>query len=93
MDVFAKRLKAMRKDNNLSLDLVVFGFKEKFNVNITKSHLSRWENGKTVPSVVFAGYLAKFYGVSVDYLLGFTDSRVPTDLLAQAKSRKEKDNK
>lgn len=90
MDVFSGRLKAIRKDNNLSLDLVVYGFKEKFNVNITKSHLSRWENGKAVPSVIFAGYLAKFYGVSVDYLLGFTDSRVPTNLLAQAKVRKDK---
>jgi len=93
MDIFAQRIKELRKEKQLSLDMVVYDIGQKFNIEITKSHLSRWENGKNVPSVRYAGYLALYYGVSLDYLLGFTDSRVPTDLLAQAKSRKEKDNK
>lgn len=93
MDIFAQRIKELRKEKQLSLDMVVYDIDQKFNIEITKSHLSRWENGKNVPSVRFAGYLALYYGVSLDYLLGFTDSRVPTALLAQSKSRKEKDNK
>ena len=88
MDVFAQRIKELRTEKQLSLDMVVYDIKQKFNVELTKSHLSRWENGKVVPSVRFAGYLALYYGVSLDYLLGFTDSRVPTDLLAQIKNKK-----
>lgn len=85
MDIFTERLKELRTEKQLSLDMVVYDINKKFNINITKSHLSRWENGRNVPSVRYAGYLALYYGVSLDYLLGFTDSRVPTDLLAQAK--------
>lgn len=85
MDIFAVRIRQLREEKQLSLDMVAYDIKQKFNVNITKSHLSRWENGKVIPSVRFAGYLALYYGVSLDYLLGFTDSRVPTDLLAKAK--------
>ena len=88
MDIFAQRIKELRTEKQLSLDMVVYDIKQKFNVELTKSHLSRWENGKVVPSVRFAGYLALYYGVSLDYLLGFTDSRVPTDLLAQIKNKK-----
>lgn len=90
MDVFSQRIKDLRKEKELSLDMVVYDMKQKYNVEITKSHLSRWENGKVVPSVRYAGYLAIYYGVSLDYLMGFTDSRVPTALLAQAKSKKDK---
>ena len=88
MDVFAQRIKELRQEKQLSLDMVVYDIKQKFNVELTKSQLSRWENGKVVPSVRFAGYLALYYGVSLDYLLGFTDSRVPTELLAQIKNKK-----
>ncbi len=90
MDVFSQRIKDLRKEKELSLDMVVYDMKQKYNVEITKSHLSRWENGKVVPSVRYAGYLAIYYGVSLDYLMGFTDSRVPTALLAQVKSKKGK---
>lgn len=92
MDIFAQRIKELRKEKQLSLDMVVYDIEQKFNIEITKSHLSRWENGKNVPSVRFAGYLALYYGVSLDYLLGFTNNRVPVNLLTQAKNRKEKDN-
>ncbi len=90
MDVFSQRIKDLRKEKELSLDMVVYDMKQKYNVEITKSHLSRWENGKVVPSVRYAGYLAIYYGVSLDYLMGFTDSRVPTALLAQVKNKKGK---
>ncbi len=82
MEVFAKRLKQLRLEKELSLDMVVYDLDKKYNVEITKSHLSRWENDKNEPSVRFAGYLAQYYGVSLDYLLGLTDNKTPADLLA-----------
>lgn len=89
MDIFAKRLKELRQEKELSLDMVVYDMDKRFSIEITKSHLSRWENGKNEPSIRFASYLAQYYGVSVDYLIGLTDSRVPTDLLA-SKNKKTK---
>ena len=90
MDVFSQRIKELRKEKELSLDMVVYDMDQKFNIEITKSHLSRWENGKNIPSVRYAAYLAAYYGVSLDYLIGFTDSRIPTELLVKSKGKKDK---
>lgn len=90
MDIFAKRLKELRLEKELSLDMVVYDIEKKYDIEITKSHLSRWENGKNEPSIRFAAYLAQYYGVSLDYLIGLTDSRVPADLLAKSKKKVEK---
>lgn len=89
MDDFGKRLRELREERDLSLDMVVYDIDNKFTIELTKSHLSRWENGKNLPSVRYAAYLAKYYNVSLDYLIGLTDVRTPTNLLA----RKKEDNK
>lgn len=85
MEIFAERLKQLRLERDYSLDMVVYDLDNKFNLEITKSHLSRWENNKNEPSIRYAAYLAKYYGVSLDYLLGLTDNRIPADLLARKK--------
>lgn len=87
MEEFAKRLKELRHEKELSLDMVVYDVNQKFQIEITKSHLSRWENNKNDPSIRYASYLARYYGVSLDYLIGLTDSKVPTDLLAKSKKK------
>lgn len=89
MDDFGKRLRELREERDLSLDMVVYDIDNKFAIELTKSHLSRWENGKNLPSVRYAAYLAKYFNVSLDYLIGLTDVRTPTNLLA----RKKEDNK
>lgn len=89
MDDFGKRLRELREERDLSLDMVVYDIDNKFSIELTKSHLSRWENGKNLPSVRYAAYLAKYFNVSLDYLIGLTDVRTPTNLLA----RKKEDNK
>lgn len=85
MEIFAKRLKQLRQEKQLSLDMVEYDISQKFNIKITKSHLSRWESGKVTPSVINAGYLARYYDVSMDYLMGFTDCRIPVNLLAKTR--------
>ena len=37
---------------------------------ISNSNLSRWENNKVVPSILFCEPLADYYGISVDELIG-----------------------
>lgn len=82
MKEFAERLKQLRSEKELSLDIVVYDLDKKYHLEITKSHLSRWENDKNDPSIRYVAYLAQYYGVSVDYLIGLTDNRTPADLLA-----------
>jgi transcriptional regulator with XRE-family HTH domain len=46
--------------------------------------LSRYENSKRVPNIEFVEKLAKIFNVSVDYLLGHTDIRNPSDEITEA---------
>lgn len=85
MEEFAKRIKELRTERELSLDMVVYDLEQKFNIEITKSHLSRWENNKNTPNLRYAAYLAAYYGVSLDYLIGNTDTRTPSNLLNRKK--------
>lgn len=81
----SERLKQLRQDRELTLDMVVYDMGQQFHVEFTKGNLSRWENGVNSPSLIYAAYLAKYYGVSVDYLLGLTDTKAPVNLLVKGK--------
>ncbi|MDE5549470.1 MAG: helix-turn-helix domain-containing protein [Clostridia bacterium] len=37
---------------------------------ISNSNLSRWENNKVVPSILYCEILADYYGISLDELVG-----------------------
>ena len=37
---------------------------------ISNVNLSRWENGKVIPSIAFCEQLADYYGISIDELVG-----------------------
>ena len=37
---------------------------------ISNANLSRWENGKVIPSIAFCERLADYYGISLDELVG-----------------------
>ena len=84
-----KKLKQLRTERDLTLDMVVYSMSQEYNIEFTKGNLSRWENGINLPSLRLAAYLAKFYGVSLDYLVGNTDVRTPTNLLAIKKKKGE----
>ena len=90
MDVFAERIKELRQEKQLTMDMVVYDVEQKFNIELTRSHLSRWESGKTEPTIRYAALLAQYYGVSLDYLIGVTDNRAPADLLAKTKGKSKK---
>ena len=68
MNLFAERLKEIRRRKNITLDELA----EK--IGYTKSTLSRYENEKRVPNIEFINQVADFFNVSTDYLLGRTDS-------------------
>ena len=83
MKELGERLRALRAERDMTMDMVVYDMGKKFNIEITRGHLSKWENGKNDPSLRLAAYLAKYYNVSLDYLIGLTDSKAPADVLAR----------
>ena len=68
INIFGKRLKELRKDNNLSMKQL------SLKVGIADSCISRWENGQTIVNADQLIIFAKFFDVSVDYLVGLTDA-------------------
>jgi transcriptional regulator with XRE-family HTH domain len=88
IEILGKRLKQLRQDRQLTMDMVVYDVSNTYNIEFTKGNLSRWENGVNCPSLIYAAYLAKYYNVSLDYLIGNTDVKTPVDLLAIKKGGK-----
>lgn len=84
------KLKELRLERGLTMDMLVADLKFKYQIEINKSQLSRWENNENDPSLQAAAVLSDYYNVSVDYLLGITSVRVPSRLWAYIQNAKEK---
>ena len=86
MDVFGLRLKQLRAERELTMDMLVTDMKSLFpNIKIEKSMVSRWEKGENAPSWENVKNLSIYFNVSLDYLAGLTDVRTPSRLLAMKK--------
>lgn len=64
---FCDRLKELRTEKNLSQMQLAEA------TGISQSALARWELGKTKPTATGLVTLSKYFGESVDYLLGLED--------------------
>lgn len=67
MNIFAERLKELRIEKELSLEQLSKELK------IGKSSLCRWENCQADVKGSQLVVIAKFFGVTTDYLLGLED--------------------
>ena len=67
MKKFTERLKELRQEKGLSQIQLA---KE---TGISKSAIGFWETGERVPNAQAVVVLAKYFGVSADYLLGLED--------------------
>ncbi len=63
-NVFKERLKELRLENNLTQQQLA----EK--TNITQPAIAKWENGQRTPTMECLIILAKFFCVTIDYLVG-----------------------
>jgi transcriptional regulator with XRE-family HTH domain len=86
-----KRLRELRQQRELTMDMVVYDVANTYHIEFTKGNLSRWENGINYPSLIYAAYLAKYYNVSLDYLIGNTDVKAPVELLTHKNAPKKED--
>ena len=64
---FAERLKELRTEKNINqVELSV-------EIGVSKGIISLWENGLREPGMYSLIQLAKFFEVSIDYLVGISD--------------------
>ena len=64
MEIFGERIKDLRMEKGLGQkDLAKI-------LNTSKQNLSRWEKGYYEPDQTTVVLLARFFGVTTDYLLG-----------------------
>ena len=63
-ELFGKRLKKLREENNETQKDIAEEFK------VDKSMICLWEKGKNYPKVEKLIEIAEYYKVSTDYLLG-----------------------
>jgi transcriptional regulator with XRE-family HTH domain len=82
MTDIGKRIKELRTERDLTIEMVVADMNRKFNFDppYHKSMISRWENQKSEPTLENAKYLSLYFDVSLDYLIGVTNTRTPLRL-------------
>ena len=65
--VFCERLKELRQEKNVGQ------VKLAESIGVSKGVISLWENGLREPSMSSLISIARFFEVSIDYLVGMTD--------------------
>ena len=67
MTIFNNRLKELRANKNLSQEQLAK------KAGLTKTSINHWENGTCLPNANAIIALARYFGVTTDYLLGESD--------------------
>lgn len=71
MNITSAILKRLRDKKNITLEELATNVNEKFNTNINKNMIARWESGKLEPKYEQLKCLALYYNVTTDFLFGF----------------------
>jgi len=82
-----KRLKDLRERDEKTVEMVAYDISHRFNINLSKGHISKWENEVNAPSLAMARLLCLYYDVSLDYLIGLTDSKLPSRLINRKETK------
>jgi Predicted transcriptional regulators len=74
MNHFTEKLKILRLEEGLSQQEL------SLKLNIPRTTISSWELGRRSPDIKMLEILADFFKVSIDYLIGKTDTRNPVQV-------------
>jgi len=69
MDTIGTRLKKLREKSGKMQNQVADAMSEMFGTVINPGMLSLWENDKIMPSLDHARRIAKYYNITLDYLI------------------------
>lgn len=75
MDTLGKRLKGLREEKEISMDQMCEDLAKIYGVSLAKSTISKWENGKSEPTMSYARLLSKYFDVTLDYIIGIKDDK------------------
>lgn len=70
MNELGNKLKGLREKKGVSMDKMCEDLASTYGVNLAKSTISKWENGKTEPTLAYIRLLSKYFDVSLDYIIG-----------------------
>jgi transcriptional regulator with XRE-family HTH domain len=84
---FAKQLKALREDKGLSQSVMAR------ELNIPPATYANWEQGRALPSLGQIPFLAEFFNVSADYLLGISKQQAVERLVKRMSNLPENSQK
>lgn len=82
MNTFGEKIKQLRKNKNLSIGELVAELNKYYNTNISKSMISRYENGTADPKMENIRILADYFDISADYLIGIKDENNNIETIA-----------
>lgn len=69
MDTFGTKFRKLRLLKNLTQEQLVNDFNKKFHYSLTKSAISQYENNKRYPEITALVDFAKYFEISLDFLL------------------------
>lgn len=72
--MFPEKLKELRNAKRISLDKMAEELNNRYNTNISKSMISRWEHGKTDPQMKYVRILADYFNVSSNEIMEIKDN-------------------
>lgn len=72
--MFSERLKTLRKLRGMSLDKLAESLNNKYDTNISKSMLSRWENGAD-PQMSYVRIIADYFNIEPDDIINPISSK------------------
>lgn len=75
---FGRRLKSLRSEKGFTQEQLVLAINSIYELRLNKSMISKWENDKEDASMSYVIILAKYFDVSLDYLLAISDERKKT---------------
>ena len=67
--MFCEKLKELRKNSQMSMDILAEIYNKKFGGKLNKSTISRYENGLQEPLFTVVKNFADLFGVSIDFLI------------------------
>ena len=73
MKSLGQKLKEIRLQNNLSMDELTERLNRKYELSVSKSMVSRWENNKSEPLNTYLSAYAKEFNQDMNYLLGLDE--------------------
>lgn len=67
---FGRKLRELRKSLNLTQEELVLRMNKKYGTSFNKGMVSKWENDREDPRIDSVRYIADFFNISLDELLG-----------------------